>query len=44
MSFIKSVPIEDMVDAPQEVRNRIARLLMSLTLRELFEFKLMQTG
>ncbi len=43
MSFIKSVPIEDMVDAPQEVRNRIVRLLMSLTLRELFEFKLMQT-
>jgi len=43
MSFIKSKPIEEMVDAPQAVRDRIVSLLMSLTLRELFEFKLMQT-
>ena len=43
MSFIKSRPIEDMAGAPQTVRNRIVSLLMSLTLRELFEFKLMQT-
>ena len=43
MSFIKSRPIEEMIDAPQAVRDRIVSLLMSLTLRELFEFKLMQT-
>jgi len=43
MSYIESRPIEEMMDAPQEVRNRIVRNLMSLTLRELFEFKLMQT-
>ena len=43
MSYIESRPIEAMMDAPQEVRDRIVYLLMSLTLRELFEFKLMQT-
>jgi len=43
MSYIESCPIEDMVDAPQAVRNRIVLNLMSLTLRELFQFKLMQT-
>lgn len=43
MSFIKSLPIEEMIDAPQAARDRIVSLLMSLTLRELFEFKLMQT-
>ena len=43
MSYIESRPIEEMTDAPQEVRDRIVSLLMSLTLRELFEFKLMQT-
>jgi len=43
MSFIKSTPIEDMVDAPQKVRDHIVNRLMSLALRELFEFKLMQT-
>ncbi len=43
MSYIESRPIEEMVGAPQEVRNRIVHLLMSLTLRELFEFRLMQT-
>jgi predicted unusual protein kinase regulating ubiquinone biosynthesis (AarF/ABC1/UbiB family) len=43
MSYIESRPIEEMMDASQDVRNRIVRNLMSLTLRELFEFKLMQT-
>lgn len=43
MSYIESGPIEEMMDAPQEVRDRIIYLLMSLTLRELFEFQLMQT-
>jgi len=43
MSYIESRPIEAMMDAPQETRNQIVRDLMSLTLRELFEFKLMQT-
>ena len=43
MSYIDSRPIEEMKDASQGVRNRIVRNLMSLTLRELFEFKLMQT-
>jgi predicted unusual protein kinase regulating ubiquinone biosynthesis (AarF/ABC1/UbiB family) len=43
MSYIESRPIEEMIDAPQETRNRIVKLLMSLTLREIFEFRLMQT-
>lgn len=43
MSYIESRPIEEMLDAPQEVRSHIVRNLMTLTLRELFEFKLMQT-
>ncbi|MEP3656048.1 MAG: AarF/ABC1/UbiB kinase family protein [Litorimonas sp.] len=43
MSYIESRPIEEMMDAPQDVRNRIVRNLMSLTLQELFRFKLMQT-
>jgi predicted unusual protein kinase regulating ubiquinone biosynthesis (AarF/ABC1/UbiB family) len=32
-----------MVDAPQATRNRIMTLMIALTLRELFEFGLMQT-
>lgn len=43
MSFSESRPIEDMVNAPQDVRDKIVHRLMELTLRELFEFKLMQT-
>lgn len=43
MSYIESQPIEAMTDAPQRTRDRIVYLLMDLTLRELFEFKLMQT-
>lgn len=43
MSFIESVPIESMETASQKERNRIIELLFSLLLRELFEFRLMQT-
>lgn len=43
MSFIESVPIEDADEAPQEVRDSIASRLVSLALRELFEFGVMQT-
>lgn len=43
MSFIDSVPIETMETTSQKERNRIVTLLFSLLLRELFEFRLMQT-
>ena len=43
MSFIQSRPIEDMIEAPQETRDRIVSLLIELLLRELFIFKVMQT-
>lgn len=43
MSFIESVPIESMITAPQAERDRIMTLLIKLVLRELFEFRLMQT-
>jgi predicted unusual protein kinase regulating ubiquinone biosynthesis (AarF/ABC1/UbiB family) len=43
MDFVESSPIEDAVDAPQQDRDRLARSLIELTLRELFEFRLMQT-
>lgn len=43
MSYIESRPIEAMIDASQEVRDRIVHLLIELTLRELFVFKVMQT-
>jgi hypothetical protein len=37
------VPVETLIDAPQAERDRVARLLMALLLRELFEFRLIQT-
>lgn len=43
MSYIEGVPIESLVSAPQHERNRIMTLLIELVLRELFEFRLMQT-
>lgn len=43
MSFVAGQPIEDAVDQPQEVRDGIAHNLIALTLRELFEFGVMQT-
>ena len=43
MSYSPSLPIEDMITAPQETRDRIIGLLIELLLRELFEFGAMQT-
>jgi len=43
MSYCEGRPIEQISSAPQETRYRIVYLLMELTLRELFDFKLMQT-
>ncbi|ABG33200.1 ubiquinol-cytochrome C reductase [Roseobacter denitrificans] len=43
MSYVEGEPIESAQDAPQETRNRIAKHLIELTLKELFEFGLMQT-
>ena len=43
MSYCEGSPIEDMPDAPKETRNLIVKTLMSLTLKELFDFQLMQT-
>lgn len=43
MSYIESRPIEDMIDAPQETRDKIVHQLIELTLRELYEFQIMQT-
>ncbi|MBX9732216.1 MAG: AarF/ABC1/UbiB kinase family protein, partial [Sphingomonas sp.] len=43
MSFIEGTAIENLVDAPQEERDRVMSALIRLVLRELFEFGLMQT-
>jgi predicted unusual protein kinase regulating ubiquinone biosynthesis (AarF/ABC1/UbiB family) len=43
MSFVEGVPVEQMSDSDQATRDRIARLLMELLFRELFEFGIMQT-
>ena len=43
MSLIRGQPIESVIDAPQEERDRVATLLMELVVREVFEFGLMQT-
>ena len=43
MSFVAGQPIEALIDAPQEVRDAAMQSLISLVLRELFEFGLMQT-
>ena len=43
MSFVDGVPIEGLVEAPQDTRDRLMRTLMRLVLRELFEFGIMQT-
>lgn len=43
MSLVGGVPIEQLVQAPQAVRNRAAELLVRLLLREIFEFQLVQT-
>ena len=43
MSFVEGVGVEQMSNADQATRDRIARLLMELLFRELFEFGIMQT-
>ena len=43
MDFVAGSPVEAMVDAPQATRDRIMALMIALCLRELFEFRLMQT-
>lgn len=43
MDFVESTPIEALETAPQAERDRVAAALIDLSLRELFEFRLMQT-
>jgi predicted unusual protein kinase regulating ubiquinone biosynthesis (AarF/ABC1/UbiB family) len=43
MTFMNGHPVEELVPAPQAVRDKVARNLISLVLRELFGFGLMQT-
>ena len=43
MSYVHSQPLETLVDAPQQTRDRVARALIDLVLRELFDLRLMQT-
>ena len=43
MTRVGGVPIETLVDAPQAERERVMTLLFALLLRELFEFRLVQT-
>ncbi|WOI55746.1 AarF/ABC1/UbiB kinase family protein [Palleronia sp. LCG004] len=43
MDYLESVPLGTLADGPQEVRDDVAARLIDLVLRELFEFRLMQT-
>ncbi|ARU15416.1 ABC1 kinase family protein [Croceicoccus marinus] len=43
MSFLPGKPIESLVGAPQDTRDAVMHTLISLVLRELFEFGVMQT-
>lgn len=43
MSFVEGAPIEMALDAPQETRDRIAGDLIDLTLREIFDWGVMQS-
>lgn len=43
MSFVPGVPIETLVTGPDSVRNQIATRLLTLLLREVFEWGLVQT-
>jgi predicted unusual protein kinase regulating ubiquinone biosynthesis (AarF/ABC1/UbiB family) len=43
MDYVEGVPVESLVHAPQDERDRLMTLLMGLLFRELFDFKLMQT-
>jgi predicted unusual protein kinase regulating ubiquinone biosynthesis (AarF/ABC1/UbiB family) len=43
MTYLDSVPLESLADAPQTVRDKAASALIDLVLRELFVFGAMQT-
>lgn len=43
MTYVQSQPVDVLVDAPQDVRDRAATHLIDLVLRELFVFLAMQT-
>jgi predicted unusual protein kinase regulating ubiquinone biosynthesis (AarF/ABC1/UbiB family) len=43
MDFLESIAVEDTAEMDADTRDRIMRLLVELLLRELFEFRLMQT-
>lgn len=43
MTYVDSVPLDSLVDAPQALRDRVAAALIDLVLRELFVFGAMQT-
>ncbi|KQU56097.1 ubiquinol-cytochrome C reductase [Sphingomonas sp. Leaf339] len=43
MDFVAGVPVETLETAPQDVRDRVMHSLIALTLRELFDWGLMQT-
>jgi len=43
MSYIPGRSIDSLEEADQDIRNHVVSLLVTLTMRELFEFKLMQT-
>jgi predicted unusual protein kinase regulating ubiquinone biosynthesis (AarF/ABC1/UbiB family) len=43
MDYVEGGPIEDIVAAPQQTRDAVARALVQLVLRELFEWGIMQT-
>jgi predicted unusual protein kinase regulating ubiquinone biosynthesis (AarF/ABC1/UbiB family) len=43
MSFVDGVPIEQLVDEPQDIRDYVMSQLLRLFFKELFKFKLVQT-
>ena len=43
MSFVDGLPIEQLVNQPQETRDRVMSQLMRLFFKELFDFQLVQT-
>uniref|UniRef100_A0A7N8XYL5 NUMB like endocytic adaptor protein n=1 Tax=Mastacembelus armatus TaxID=205130 RepID=A0A7N8XYL5_9TELE len=43
MELVQGVPLDGCVDLPQETRNQICFNILQLCLRELFEFRFMQT-
>ena len=43
MTRMDGIPVESLVHAPQEERDRVVRLMITLFFREMFEFRLIQT-